>query len=117
MVRLFRGKTTLLYRQAFEGIHFTIETLLPLECCLVCKINGTQSLMHSMESRSIASPQEVTNIFCETMGDGLDVSADNSVVEQPDISAVMKITMLSLVISIYAFGANRHSTICAVFSS
>ncbi len=43
--------------------------------------------------------------------------ADNSVVEQPDTIAVPKIMMLSLVISIYAFGAGRHSTICVAFSS
>ncbi|CAH1525898.1 hypothetical protein THF5H11_10768 [Vibrio jasicida] len=107
----------MLYRQAFEGIHFTIETFRPLECCLVCKINGTQSLKHSMESRSTGCPQEVTNIFCSIMEDGLDMFADNSVVEQPDTIAVPKIMMLSLVISIYAFGAGRHSTICVAFSS
>lgn len=43
--------------------------------------------------------------------------ADNSVVEQPDTIAVPKIMMLSLVISIYAFGAGRHSTICVAFSN
>ena len=71
--------------------------------------------MHSIESSSTDSPQEVTNIFCSIMEAGLDMFADNSAVEQPDTNAVPKIIMLSLVISIYAFGAGWHSTICVAF--